>query len=172
MLKKYVRWVFTFFVFWLCGFTHALDYQVAFAPNKNAVDTIVSAIQGAQKSIRVASYSFTSKPIANALYAAYKQGIDVKIVADFKSNNKDYSTLNQLMTRGMPVCLTKKYTIFHNKFMVIDNQTLETGSFNFTQSAQKHNAENVLVLFHVPDIANIYTKQWNVWWDECLVQSK
>jgi phosphatidylserine/phosphatidylglycerophosphate/cardiolipin synthase-like enzyme len=34
----------------------------------------------------------------------------------------------------------------HGKFLIVDRQTLETGSFNFTAAAEARNAENVLVL--------------------------
>jgi phosphatidylserine/phosphatidylglycerophosphate/cardiolipin synthase-like enzyme len=44
--------------------------------------------------------------------------------------------------------------------MVIDNQSVITGSFNFTAAAQEHNAENVLVLKGVPELASVYAKDW------------
>jgi phosphatidylserine/phosphatidylglycerophosphate/cardiolipin synthase-like enzyme len=50
--------------------------------------------------------------------------------------------------------------------LVVDEVTLETGSFNFTTAAVKHNAENALVLWNVPQIAQIYGKDWERLWEE------
>ena len=38
----------------------------------------------------------------------------------------------------------------HNKIMLIDGDTIITGSFNFTKAAEESNAENLLVLRDKP----------------------
>ncbi len=43
--------------------------------------------------------------------------------------------------------------------MVIDGQTVITGSFNFTKAAEEGNAENLLVI-RSPDLAAKYTANW------------
>jgi phosphatidylserine/phosphatidylglycerophosphate/cardiolipin synthase-like enzyme len=43
--------------------------------------------------------------------------------------------------------------------MVIDNRIVLTGSFNWTTSADKHNAENLLVL-HDPALAQAYERNF------------
>lgn len=50
--------------------------------------------------------------------------------------------------------------------MVIDGKTVETGSFNYTSSADQKNAENVLVLHDVPDLAEAYHQEWMRLWTE------
>jgi phosphatidylserine/phosphatidylglycerophosphate/cardiolipin synthase-like enzyme len=40
---------------------------------------VIKAIAVAKKSIRVAAYSFTSRPIAKALIAAHQAGVDVVV---------------------------------------------------------------------------------------------
>jgi phosphatidylserine/phosphatidylglycerophosphate/cardiolipin synthase-like enzyme len=44
--------------------------------------------------------------------------------------------------------------------IVIDDATVITGSFNFTKAAEKHNAENLLII-HDPALAASYTENWN-----------
>jgi phosphatidylserine/phosphatidylglycerophosphate/cardiolipin synthase-like enzyme len=53
----------------------------------------------------------------------------------------------------------------HDKFMVVDGETLETGSFNHTAAAESRNAENVLVL-HDPPVAERYAAKWERLWAE------
>ena len=42
--------------------------------------------------------------------------------------------------------LRSKHKIAHNKIMIIDRNTLITGSFNFTKSSEESNTENLLIL--------------------------
>ena len=54
----------------------------------------------------------------------------------------------------------------HNKFIVVDGVTVETGSFNFTHAAEFANAENVIVLREFPEVAAKYSAEWNRLWNE------
>jgi phosphatidylserine/phosphatidylglycerophosphate/cardiolipin synthase-like enzyme len=45
-----------------------------------------------------------------------------------------------------------------NKFIVVDRETVEMESFNYTAAAEKK-AENVLVL-HDPTVAQRYAQEW------------
>jgi phosphatidylserine/phosphatidylglycerophosphate/cardiolipin synthase-like enzyme len=56
-------------------------------------------------------------------------------------------------------------SIMHDKFVVVDGETVETGSFNYTASASSRNAENVIVL-HEPAVAQRYGQEWDRLWAE------
>jgi phosphatidylserine/phosphatidylglycerophosphate/cardiolipin synthase-like enzyme len=43
--------------------------------------------------------------------------------------------------------------------MVIDGETVITGSFNFTKAAEENNAENLLIIYD-KKLASTYTKNW------------
>jgi phosphatidylserine/phosphatidylglycerophosphate/cardiolipin synthase-like enzyme len=55
--------------------------------------------------------------------------------------------------------LENKHAIAHNKVMIIDGETVITGSFNFTKAAEGKNAENLLMI-HDRKLASLYTKNW------------
>jgi phosphatidylserine/phosphatidylglycerophosphate/cardiolipin synthase-like enzyme len=44
------------------------------------------------------------------------------------------------------VKIDTQHAITHNKVMIIDGETVNTGSFNFTRAAEENNAENLLVI--------------------------
>ncbi len=142
------------------------SFEVGFSPNGNALNIILNAINGAETSVLVAAYSFTSKPIATALVAAHRRGVAVRVTADAKSNSGRYSAVTFLANQGVPVRINSHYAIFHHKYIVIDDRHLETGSFNFSAAAAKSNAENVLFLRNVPELAEIYTREWEKLWNE------
>lgn len=145
------------------------SFETGFSPNGNSLTLVLDGIASAKKSIHVAAYSFTSKPIAVALYMASIRGVDVKVIADKKSNSGKYSAVNYLVNHNVPVRLNGNYPIFHHKFMVIDGVSMETGSFNYSAAAANKNAENVLLLWNVPQIAANYDNEWNKLWNEATL---
>lgn len=142
------------------------SFNVGFSPDGNSLMLILQSIDRAKKSIHIAAYSFTSKPIAQALLNASRRGVDVKIIADEKSNSNKYSATTYLANNKLPVRLDGNYPIFHHKFMVIDEVNLETGSFNYSVAAANKNAENALLLWNVPAIAATYDREWQKLWNE------
>ncbi|RQO68271.1 endonuclease [Aquitalea sp. FJL05] len=140
--------------------------EVAFAPDPAALQLVLKAIQSARRSIHVAAYVFTSKPVAQALLAAQHAGIEVAVVADRKENSGRYSATRFLADQQLPVRLNARYAIFHHKFMIIDAMHVQTGSFNYSAAAAGKNAENVLVVWNAPELAARYEQQWQRLWQE------
>ncbi len=61
---------------------------------------------------------------------------------------------------GVKTYIDSAHTIAHNKIIIIDGETVITGSFNFTKAAEKNNAENPLILKN-KNLANQYIDNWN-----------
>jgi len=140
--------------------------EVGFSPNGTGLPLVLKTINSAKSLICVAAYSFTSKPVAEVLVKATKRGVKVKVVADAKSNTGKYSAVTYLANQGLDVNLNGKYAIMHNKFIVVDNKTVETGSFNYSAAAANKNAENVIVIWDNKDVASIYAKQCETLYSE------
>jgi phosphatidylserine/phosphatidylglycerophosphate/cardiolipin synthase-like enzyme len=142
--------------------------ETAFAPDRGATELVVRTIESAHATVKVAAYSFTSAPIAKALVTASKHGIDVRVVVDKSNATARYTAATFLANQGVPVRVDYRYAIMHDKFTVVDGQTVETGSFNYTSSAEKRNAENVIVL-HDASVAHRYGQEWERLWGESEV---
>ena len=97
--------------------------EVHFSPKGNCTDIVVRELKQARHEVLVLAYSFTSRPIAEALIDA-------------------------------------EHAIAHNKVMIIDQRTLLTGSFNFTNQAEHENAENLLVLKGHADLVHAYRENF------------
>ena len=145
---------------------HSADYEVAFSPRGHSLQLVLKTIQSAQKSIRVAAYSFTSKPVATALVDAKKRGVDVKVVADAKANSGRYTAVTFVANQGIPVRLNGNYPIMHHKFILVDGIHLQTGSFNYSAAAANKNAKNVFVLRDMPVMVEKYQAEWDQLWSE------
>jgi phosphatidylserine/phosphatidylglycerophosphate/cardiolipin synthase-like enzyme len=134
--------------------------QVYFSPNGGCQDAIVREIGKAKSEILVQAYSFTSKEIAKALVDASKSGVHTEIILDRSNRSQKYSTADFTFNMGIPTYIDAEHQIAHNKIMVIDKETVITGSFNFTKAAEETNAENLLIL-KSKELAKQYIDNWN-----------
>ncbi len=131
-----------------------------FSPNGGCTEAVVSALDGAKKTVLVQAYSFTSAPIAKALVDAKKRGVDVRVILDKSQRTERYTSATFLANEGVPTYIDVAHKIAHNKVMIIDGHTVITGSFNFTKAAENGNAENLLVISNAPDLSQRYTSNW------------
>lgn len=142
------------------------SFDAGFSPRAGALDVVLKGISAAKKQVLVAAYSLSSKPVATALVNAQRRGVQVFVVADKGSNQKGYSVAQYLANQGIPVRLNGNYESMHHKFLVIDNDSLQLGSFNYSAAADSKNAENALLLWNVPVLASSYVREWKRVWDE------
>lgn len=134
-------------------------WQVYFSPDGGCTQAIVDALNGARQTVLVQAYSFTSAPIAKALGEAKKRGVRVEAILDESNNTSKYSAATFLLHAGIPTWIDARHAIAHNKVMIIDDETVITGSFNFTKAAEERNAENLLIL-RDPALAARYAANW------------
>jgi phosphatidylserine/phosphatidylglycerophosphate/cardiolipin synthase-like enzyme len=132
---------------------------VYFSPNGGCTDAIVKAIHDAKTSILVQAYSFTSSPIAKALVSAKSPGMRIEVILDKSQRTEKYSSADFLHNMGIPVRIDARHAIAHNKIIIIDGEVVITGSFNFTKSAERNNAENLLII-RDNALAEKYTANW------------
>ncbi len=145
------------------------QWTVHFSPNGGTTNFIVEEISKAHKSIYVQAYSFTSHSIANALISAHHNGIHVEIILDKSDMTGKGSALSLLRDKGITVFVDDKHAIAHNKIIIIDNEKVFTGSFNFTNAAEHANAENSIELID-NKIAEVYRNNWNLHKEHSLIQ--
>ena len=141
------------------GGSHETGWQVYFSPGGGCADAIVQTIAQAKDSIFVQAYSFTSQPIAKALADAKKRGVTISIILDKDQQTDQYSEANFLNHSDVRTLIDGEHAMNHNKVMVIDGETVITGSFNFTSAADEKNAENLLII-RDKALAQRYTENW------------
>lgn len=132
--------------------------NVCFTPGQNCELLIVNAIYAATNKILVHSYSFTSKPIADALIKQYRKGIEIKVLYEPQQKPRS-SQIERMSKAGIEVTPDILKGIAHNKVIIIDDRYVITGSYNFTYAAQNMNAENVLLINDATTV-EFYTKNW------------
>jgi phosphatidylserine/phosphatidylglycerophosphate/cardiolipin synthase-like enzyme len=132
--------------------------QVCFSPS-GCTEAIIKEITNARFEILIQAYSFTSAPIAKALLTAHKRSIKVEAILDKSQRREKYTSATFFVNAGIPTFIDDKHAIAHDKIMIIDRETVITGSFNFTKAAEEKNAENLLIIRN-KDLAKTYLDNW------------
>jgi phosphatidylserine/phosphatidylglycerophosphate/cardiolipin synthase-like enzyme len=142
----------------------------------NLLDVIVNFIDNAQSSLLIAVQELDSKPIALAIIRAKKRGVLVKVVleADYlvektgladpftASGEQEANRILQDAILRSSIFVRSDFNpdIFHQKFIIRDNQSLLTGSTNFTDTDTSTNLNHILII-HDGDVARIYRREYD-----------
>ena len=151
---------------------------------------LIEQVNSATKSIDIAVQELNLTNLARAIVRKKEEGIKVRLILE---NNYNLS-LNQLPNNhGLTILKNNDISIIddtedgskgsglmHHKFMIIDQQKVVTGSANFTLSGihgdfnnpqTKGNANHLLVI-NSPDVAQVFTQEFNYLWGDGIGKKK
>jgi phosphatidylserine/phosphatidylglycerophosphate/cardiolipin synthase-like enzyme len=153
-------------VFWLAVAVlplQARTLDTCFSPLGHCDQVMVSWINTSEKTLDGAIYGLTDEVIAQALIAAHKRGVRVRLVHDRTQAAGKRDVTQELRDAGIPVHIQRgsEGGILHDKFLVIDGTFVLTGSFNWTANATQKNDENFVVL---DDQASKFEKEFERLW--------
>ena len=122
--------------------------EVYFSPDGGIRDRLLRAINHTKATIDLAIFDFTSGELAGALLAAKERGVMIRIVADARQAQGKHSEIPFLLEKGVKVRLARGNGrgIMHHKFAIFDGKLLMTGSYNWTDSAERFNHENLVIV--------------------------
>lgn len=130
-----------------------------FAPEDGVRRRILQELRGAKTSIDFMAFSFTSKELAEAMRDRTTTGVRVRGLFESRNAKSKPSKDEELADAGATIYLDRNPYSMHHKVMVIDGETVITGSYNFSDSAENRNDENLLVI-HAPAIAQEFLKEF------------
>lgn len=142
--------------------------DIYFSPDDGVADSFLDLISNAQESIYFMAYSFTSDPLGEAVRERAQEGVTVKGVMESQqvaSNiGTEYDAFNQA---GLEVHQDGIPGQMHHKVMIIDKQIVVLGSYNFTNSAETRNDENLIVVYNT-DIAAQFVAEFERVYSQAL----
>lgn len=122
---------------------------------------LIAAIDKARISIDVAIYELSLKNVTQSLIRAHKRDVTVRVYTD--SDHFSWKEFKALIKAGIAVKGDKRSALMHNKFTVIDNSQVWTGSMNYTYNGAYHHDENLLRLDSLAAALN-YTEEFAQLW--------
>lgn len=134
--------------------------EVYFAPEDGIAERVIELIRGADREVHFMAFSFTSDAIASAMLERMREGIVVRGVMDASGASAMGSEFPRLVQAGVDVRKNRGAGRMHHKVIIIDDEVVITGSYNFTRSAEVQNDENVLVI-HQAGLAQQYLIEFN-----------
>ena len=138
--------------------------EVYFSPDDGTIEQLIPLVQNAQDEVLFMAYSFTDDDLALAMKEAANSGIKIAGVMDkSQAMGNIGGEYEDLLENGIDVRLDGNPYSMHHKVIIIDNQIVITGSYNFSNSAKTRNDENTLVI-HSPEIAALYKEEFNRVW--------
>jgi phosphatidylserine/phosphatidylglycerophosphate/cardiolipin synthase-like enzyme len=129
-----------------------------FSPTDHVMDKLVAYVKSAKRSVRFMIFTYTDARLASAMIERFNAGVKVEGVIE--NRGAQYGALPTLFCANLPVKTDgNKYTM-HHKVIIIDDNIVVSGSFNFTQAADKANDDNILVI-HSPAVAALYLGEFD-----------
>jgi len=144
---------------------HRVDVENHFAPEDRVAEEIIAEIEAAEERIRFLAFVFTSEEIVDALVKRSQAGVVVQGVIEDRSADQSHSQYDRLRAAFHDVLLDGNPYIMHHKVIIIDDETVITGSYNFTHSAETRNDENVLII-HDPVVAELFVEEFGRVYEE------
>ena len=132
-----------------------------FSPKNDISSSLLKEIGSAKKSIHFMAFSFTQDALGSAIQDRFESGLDVQGVFEKRQVDDRYSEYNAMKKAGLRVAQDGNRGAMHHKVIVIDEETVITGSYNFSKNAEERNSENLLIIKGNPNIAQAYLAEFN-----------
>lgn len=133
--------------------------QTHFAAEGKVAGKVVEALNQAQKSIHFMAFSFTHDAIGAVVAQKFSEQVQVRGVFENTGAASPASEYGKLKALGVDVKKDGNPAIMHHKVFIIDGRIVITGSFNFSESADKNNDENLLII-ESPELAQQYEAEF------------
>lgn len=144
-------------------FTNSIS-DAYFSPGEECRNAIIRELQQAQEAIDICVFTISDNVISNKIVETYHRGIPVRILTDNDKSLDRGSDIDQFYREGISVKMDNTSNHMHHKFMVVDGDTLLTGSYNWTRSAAMYNHENILITKDttvIKDYRDEFESLWN-----------
>lgn len=144
-----------------------------FAPETEISPLIGRLVARAEEEILFMAFSFTDNVIGEALLGRADAGVSVRGVFENTGSDTIYSFypyMEATELANLDVRRDGNPRIMHHKVFIIDRETVLLGSFNFSESANYKNDENIVIV-HDPEFAAQFVGEFEHVWQEAQPDS-
>ncbi len=135
--------------------------DVYFSPDDGVQASFLGLLENAQESIYFMAFSFTADSMGEAIRNRAREDVVVAGVMDDEQVNSNVGTeFDPFRQAGLDVLRDANEGQMHHKVMIIDESIVVFGSYNFTNSAETRNDENLIVIYN-EEIAAQFMAEFN-----------
>jgi len=137
-----------------------------FSPDDGVVNHLADALKHADESIYFLAYSFTSNELGDIVREKDAAGLKIRGVMETEQVSSNQGTeYDPFKQAGVNVRLDGNEGQMHHKVFIIDEKIVAFGSYNFSQSAEASNDENILFVYNEA-IAREFMKEFERVWEQ------
>ena len=137
-----------------------IPVKTYFSPKGNTKNAIVEELKKAKKSIKFMAFSFTDKDMVQIMIDKNNNNVKVQGIFDGCQLGSQYSAYHTLKSSKVEIYRDGNQALMHEKNMIIDDETVITGSFNFSANADKNNNENCMII-KSPEVAKVFSDEYD-----------
>jgi phosphatidylserine/phosphatidylglycerophosphate/cardiolipin synthase-like enzyme len=141
--------------------------EVKFARSESVAEAIMPLLRATSRSIDAALYRLNHPRLVRALEEAVERGVRVRLVVDGNKYKESRSTQELLAHAIIPFRLAygrkASGSKMHHKFVILDQQIVLTGSYNWTLESEDENYENLVILEEAQPV-EAYTREFEALW--------
>jgi phosphatidylserine/phosphatidylglycerophosphate/cardiolipin synthase-like enzyme len=142
-----------------------VDVKNYFSPDDGVLNVIAPLLNSAQESIYFLAFSFTSNELGDIVREKAEAGLAVQGVMEEEQVKSNQGTeYDPFLQAGLNVRMDGNDGQMHHKVFIIDEKIVVLGSYNFSQSAEVRNDENILVIYNAA-IAQEFIKEFQRVWN-------
>jgi hypothetical protein len=138
-------------------------YEVHWSPEERLDTLLAKRIDATTSSLDVAMFTLTSDTVGKAIERALDRQVSVRVVTELKQ-----AGLSQVDDRieqkgGLVVRAANRvgeFSAMHQKYAILDGETVITGATNWTNAGTRTNDEDLLILSGLPDVAEAYRRNF------------
>lgn len=134
-----------------------------FSPGEACRNIILNQIMYAEHKIDICVFTISDDRITSSIVDAHRRGRRVRIITDNDKALDMGSDIARLAKHGVTIKMDSTPDHMHHKFMIVDDNALITGSYNWTLSAAKYNHENVVLTTDGKLVKSFLNEFGNLW---------
>jgi len=119
-----------------------------FSPDDGVLSELASVLNSAEESIHFLAFSFTSNDLGAIVREKADAGLTIAGVMDEEQISSNQGTeFDPFQQAELDVRIDGNAGQMHHKVFIIDEKIVVLGSYNFSQSAEERNDENIIIVY-------------------------
>ena len=123
--------------------------DIYFSPDDGVLNALASLLSGAEESIHFLAFSFTSNDLGAIVREKAEAGLTIAGVMDEEQISSNQGTeYDPFKQADLDVRIDGNAGQMHHKVFIVDEKIVVLGSYNFSQSAEEKNDENLIIVYN------------------------
>ena len=123
--------------------------DIYFSPDDGVLSALASLLSSAQESIHFLAFSFTSNDLGVIVREKAEAGLTIAGVMDQEQVSSNQGTeYDPFKQADLDVRIDGNAGQMHHKVFIVDEKIVVLGSYNFSQSAEERNDENIIIVYN------------------------